>query len=95
MQTRSQRSDHDPFRNPAVGVPTHRAFRWPTQWYHADKDTVDKADPTQMKRIAFVGAAAAWAAVQCSDEVLPGLLDAASEFGWARITSNELPRLWG
>jgi aminopeptidase YwaD len=88
-------SDHDPFRNPAVGVPSIVLSAWPDQWYHADKDTVDKADPTQMKRIAFVGAAAAWAAVQCSDEVLPGLLDAASEFGWTRITGNELPRALG
>ena len=88
-------SDHDPFRNPAVGVPSIVLSAWPDQWYHADKDTVDKADPTQMKRIAFVGAAAAWAAVQCTDEVLPGLLDVTSEFGWARIAGNELPRALG
>jgi len=88
-------SDHDPFRNPAVGVPSMVLSAWPDQWYHADKDTVDKADPTQMKRIAFVGAAAAWAAVQCTDDVLPGLLDVTSEFGWTRITGNELPRALG
>jgi aminopeptidase YwaD len=88
-------SDHDPFRNPAVGVPSMVLSVWPDQWYHADKDTADKADPTQMKRIAFVGAGAAWAAVQCTDEVLPGLLDAASEFGWARVTGNELPKALG
>jgi aminopeptidase YwaD len=88
-------SDHDPFRNLAVGVPSMVLSAWPDQWYHADKDTVDKADPTQMKRIAFVGAAAAWAAVQCTDEVLPGLLDVTSEFGWSRITGNELPRALG
>jgi hypothetical protein len=48
-----------------------------------------------MKRVAFVGAGAAWAAVQCSDEVLPGLLDAASEFGWTRINANDLPKAFG
>lgn len=85
-------SDHNPFRSPTVGVPSIVLSAWPDQWYHADKDTVDKADPTQMKRIAFIGAAAAWAAVRCTDDVLPGLLDATSEFGLSRISDNELPR---
>jgi aminopeptidase YwaD len=85
-------SDHDPFRSPAFGIPSVVLSAWPDQWYHADKDTADKADPTQMKRIAFVGAAAAWASVQCTDDVLPGLLDATSDFGWTRIMGNELPK---
>jgi len=88
-------SDHDPFRSPGIGVPSMVLSAWPDQWYHADKDTVDKADPTQMKRVAFVGAGAAWAAVQCTDEVLPGLLDVTSEFGWTRMNGNELPRALG
>jgi hypothetical protein len=85
-------SDHICFNNPSVGVPGIELFTWPDQWYHADTDTPDKSDPTQMKRIAFVGAAAAWAAANCTDEVLAGLLDAVTEFGYRRVAERELPK---
>ena len=85
-------SDHVCFNNPSVAVPGIELFTWPDQWYHADADTPDKSDPTQMRRIAFIGAAAAWAAANCDDEVLPGLLEAVSSFGYARIGKRELPR---
>ena len=82
-------SDHICFNNPSVAVPGIEFFTWPDQWYHADTDTPDKSDPTQMKRVAFIGAACAYAAALCTDEVLPGLLDAASEFGYSRIAERE------
>lgn len=85
-------SDHICFNNPAVAVPGIELFTWPDQWYHADTDTPDKGDPTQMKRVAFIGAAAAWAAANCDDQVLPGLLRAVSAFGYARVGKRELPR---
>lgn len=85
-------SDHICFNNPAVAVPGIELFTWPDQWYHADTDTPDKSDPTQMKRMAFMGAATAWAAADCSDEVLAGLLDAVSEFGYRRVAERDLPK---
>ncbi len=85
-------SDHICFNNPAVAVPAIELFTWPDQWYHADTDTPDKADPTQMKRVAFIGAAAAWAAANCDDEVQTGLLRAVSAFGYARVGKRELAR---
>jgi Peptidase family M28 len=85
-------SDHVCFNNPSVGVPGIELFTWPDQWYHADTDTPDKSDPTQMKRVAFIGAAAAWAAANCDDDVLPRLLEAVSAFGYARVGRRELPR---
>ena len=44
-----------------------------------------------MKRVAFIGAAAAWAAANCEDDILPGMLDAVSGFGFARVGKRELP----
>jgi len=88
-------SDHICFNNPVVGVPGIEFFVWPDQWYHADTDTPDKSDPTEMKRVAFIGAAAAWAAANCTDEVLTGLVDATSEFGYARVAERDLPRALG
>jgi aminopeptidase YwaD len=85
-------SDHICFNNPSVGVPGIELFTWPDQWYHADSDTPDKSDPTQMRRIAFVGAAVAWAAANCTDQVLGGLLDAVSDFGYRRVAERDLPR---
>ena len=85
-------SDHICFNNPSVAVPGIELFVWPDQWYHADVDTPDKGDPTQMKRVAFIGAAAAWTAANLTDEVLPGLLDAVSRFGYSRVAARELPR---
>lgn len=84
-------SDHICFNNPSVAVPGIEFFTWPDQWYHADTDTPDKADPTQLKRVAFIGAACAWAAADCSDEILPRLLDAVSAYGMGRVAERELP----
>ena len=85
-------SDHICFNNPVVGVPGIEFFVWPDQWYHADTDNPDKSDPTEMKRVAFIGAAAAWAAANCTDDVATGLADAASDFGYARVAERDLPR---
>jgi hypothetical protein len=85
-------SDHICFNNPLVAVPGVEFNVWPDQWYHADTDTPDKSDPTQMKRVAFIGAACAWAAANCTDEVLKPLLDAVSDYGYMRLGERELPR---
>ncbi|MBP1635227.1 MAG: hypothetical protein H6Q10_1801 [Acidobacteria bacterium] len=85
-------SDHICFNNPSVAVPGIELFVWPDQWYHSDADTPDKADPTEMKRAAFIGAAAGWVAANLTDEVLPGLLDAVARFGYSRVAARELPR---
>jgi len=85
-------SDHICFNNPMVAVPGIEFFTWPDYWYHADTDTPDKGDPTQMKRVSFIGAAMAWAASYCTDEVLEGLLECVSEFGYARVGKRELPQ---
>ncbi len=85
-------SDHIVFNNPSVGVPGVELFTWPDQWYHTDKDLPEGADPTQMKRVAFIGAATAWASAALPDELLPGLLDAVSDFGRRRVAERGIPR---
>jgi hypothetical protein len=85
-------SDHICFNNPSVGVPGIELFTWPDQWYHADTDTPDKADPTQMKRIGFIGAAMAWTAANATDDVVAPLAGAVSEFGYSRVAERDVPR---
>lgn len=85
-------SDHTCFNNPSVAIPAIEFCTWPDQWYHADADTPDKSDPTHLKRVAFIGAAMAWTAANCSDDILENLLAEVSAFGYARIGERELPR---
>ncbi len=84
-------SDHICFNNPSVAVPGIEFFTWPDQWYHADADLPDKGDPTEMKRVAFIGATTALVAADLTDERLPRLLDAVSEFGYARVAERGIP----
>jgi hypothetical protein len=42
---------------------------WPDQWYHLSGDNADKADPTQMKRVAIIGAAAAYTIASADDDM--------------------------
>ena len=84
-------SDHICFNNPSVAVPGIEFFTWPDQWYHADADLPDKGDPTEMKRVAFIGATTALVAADLTDARLPRLLDAVSEFGYARLAERGLP----
>lgn len=85
-------SDHIVFNNPSVRVPGIEFFTWPDQWYHADKDLPENADPTQMRRLAFLGAATAWACVTLTDDMLPSLLDWVSDFGYRRVAERAIPR---
>lgn len=85
-------SDHVCFVNPAVAVPGIEFFTWPDQWYHTDTDTPDKADSTEMKRVAFIGAAAGWAAALCGDGMVGDLANAVSQYGFRRVAEREIPK---
>ena len=85
-------SDHIVFNNPSVGIPGIEFFTWPDQWYHADKDLPENGDPTEMRRVAFIGATTAWVSANLQNEMVPALLDAVSDFGYARVAERGLPR---
>ena len=85
-------SDHICFNNPSMAVPGLALIVWPDQWYHADTDTPDKADPTQLKRGAFIGAACAWAAAHCTDEVVGPLADVVADYAYLRLAQRDIPR---
>ena len=60
-------SDHEVFNDWAVGVPAAMMNAWPDRWYHMSGDLADKADPTQMKRAAIIGAAAGYTVASADD----------------------------
>ena len=67
IETHSGSSDHEVFNDWGVGVPGVMMIAWPDQWYHTSGDRPDKADPTQMKRVAIIGAAAAYTIASADD----------------------------
>lgn len=66
-------SDHGMFIETDAPTPALSLMVWPDFYYHTDKDTPDKADPTQLKRVAFIGASSALAVAGGKEETLMAL----------------------
>jgi hypothetical protein len=56
------------------------------------KDLPENGDPTGMRRVAFIGVATGWASANLSDDMVPALLDAVSDFGYDRVAERTIPR---
>jgi len=69
IETHYGASDHMVFNDWGVQVPGIMMIVWPDQWYHTSGDRVDKADPTQLKRVAVIGAAAAYTVASADDDL--------------------------
>ncbi len=67
IETHYGSSDHEIFNDWSVQVPGIMMIAWPDQWYHTSGDRIDKADPTQMKRVAVIGAAGAYTIANADD----------------------------
>ncbi len=52
-------SDHDMFNDSTVGVPALMFGHWPDWTHHTSEDTVDKVDPTTLKRVGVLATSAA------------------------------------
>lgn len=62
-------SDHEVFNDWGVQVPGIMMITWPDLYYHTSQDLADKCDPTQLKRVCFIGAAAAYT-IAGADEIM-------------------------
>ncbi len=69
IETHYGASDHEVFNDWGVQVPGVMMIAWPDQWYHTSGDRPDKADPTQLKRVVVIGAAAAYAVASADDDL--------------------------
>lgn len=69
VETHTGGSDHEVFNDWGVRVPGVSMSVWPDQWYHTSGDRADKADPTQLKRAAIIGAAGAYTIASADDEM--------------------------
>ncbi|MGD2123751.1 MAG: M28 family peptidase [Gemmatimonadota bacterium] len=69
IETHYGASDHMVFNDWGVQVPGIMMIAWPDQWYHTSGDRIDKSDPTQLKRVAVIGAAAAYTVASADDDM--------------------------
>jgi len=69
IETHYGASDHEVFNDWGVGVPGVMMIAWPDPWYHLSGDLADKSDPTQLKRTAVIGAAAAYTIASADDHL--------------------------
>ncbi len=69
IETHYGASDHMVFNDWGVQVPGIMMIAWPDQWYHTSGDRPDKADPTQLKRVVIIGAAAAYTVASADDDM--------------------------
>jgi aminopeptidase YwaD len=67
IETNYGASDHVVFNDWGVRVPGIMMIAWPDRWYHTTEDLPDKADSTQLKRAAAIGAAGAYTVANADD----------------------------
>jgi aminopeptidase YwaD len=85
IETHYGASDHMVFNDWGVQVPGVMMIVWPDQWYHTSGDRIDKIDPTQMKRIAVIGAAAAYTVASADDDMAIRLAGEIASNGTRRL----------
>jgi hypothetical protein len=78
-------SDHEVFNDWGVQVPGIMMITWPDLYYHTSQDIADKCDATQLKRVCFIGAAAAYTIAKADE---PAALRIAGE-----VTGNGADRI--
>ncbi len=83
-------SDHVVFLDGGVRVPAVLLIVWPDMWYHTSGDTPDKSDSTQLKRVAFISAAAATFLANAGFEETLRMIHETSSRGLARLSKEKL-----
>lgn len=78
-------SDHEVFNDWSVQVPGIMMIAWPDKWFHTSGDRVDKADPTQLKRVVAIGAASAYTIAAADDAMAVGIAAETASNGTRRI----------
>ncbi len=85
IETHYGSSDHEVFNDWGVQVPAVMMIAWPDRWYHTSGDHVDKSDPTQLKRVGIIAAAAAYTIATADDEMAIRIAGEITSNGTARL----------
>jgi aminopeptidase YwaD len=68
IESTSGGSDHEVFSDWGVQVPGVLIINWPDPFYHTSQDRVEKCDPTQLKRVAFITAISAYTIASADED---------------------------
>ncbi|MBU1012648.1 MAG: M28 family peptidase [Bacteroidetes bacterium] len=68
IEANNSASDHSVFNDWSVRVPGIMIITWPDPFYHSSNDRPQTCDPTQLKRVVFLGAATAYTIASANDE---------------------------
>ena len=91
IETHYGASDHEVFNDWGVQVPGVMVIDWPDRWYHTSGDHVDKTDPTTLKRVGIIGAAAAYTIASADDETAIRIASETESNGAGRL-AHQLAR---
>jgi aminopeptidase YwaD len=67
-------SDHDDYDSSTIAVPSLYLRDWPDIYIHTDHDTLQQIDPTKLRRVALLGAAAGYVYANLDAERAQALL---------------------
>src|SRR5882724_8338232 len=67
-------SDHDDYDSSTIAVPSLYLRDWPDIYIHTDHDTLQQIDPTKLRRVALLGAAAGYVYATLAGERARALL---------------------
>ena len=85
IETHYGASDHEVFNDWGVQVPGIMMIDWPDRWYHTSGDHVNNTDPTELKRVAVIGAAAAFTIANADDDMAAKIASETAGNGAQRI----------
>ncbi len=85
IETHYGASDHEVFNDWGVQVPGIMMIDWPDRWYHTSGDHVDKTDPTELKRVTIIGAAAAYTIANADDAMAAKIAAETASNGAGRL----------
>lgn len=67
-------SDHDDYDSSAIAIPSLYLRDWPDIYIHTDHDSLEQIDPTKLRRVAALGAAAGYVYATLDAHDLPVLI---------------------
>ena len=91
----SSGSDHDDFDSSTIAVPSLYLNDWPDIYIHTDHDTLQQIDPSKLRRVALLGAAAGYAFANLDASQLPRVLPVLAANAEARLANDfKQAQLW-
>ncbi len=81
-------SDHEVFNDWGVQVPGIMMITWPDLYYHTSQDLADKCDATELKRVCFIGAAAAYTISNAGEPLASKIAGEVSGNGVERVAKQ-------